>query len=681
VEREAAVRLTLDNAQYLVGIRRTGDATADAVRKAESESRRWTAGLNAAKDSVRELGGSLRQVAGFAAGLGGAFSLGSAMQQAIALEGSYKNLAFAVQAGTGALVDHNQLQREGAEIAGEWRRANDEVAQTLTKLNDDLGDLEFAKAATEEIAKAATATGKSMAVLTPIVGALNEKFDITGERAPEAIAQLISASAKGGVTIEDLGAKIDAIGASAKLAGLEGEAGFGKVVAMLNIADNVAKKPLMAVGKLLDAFANADKLKTIQKELGVELTTKDGTVRDDAIQRVLAKTRGKKETLSKVFAGDELKLMVEFGKVFEKGFAETVGTVKQKTDAGVEAFNKALSDSAKQTITAADLEAQAVKRREDPERQFQAAMNELTDAMAEPQMIEALHELAKVLPDVAHFMAVLLKFVAENPLLAGGGFVGAKVGGAFLQGALLRGGGGGGGLLGGIAGGTANVGRSIASSFGEAVSTHGAWKTAGAALGIAGGAIIAHEIGRALIDAELATAARRSADVVAGDVGAHAAAVGGSREAKEQALKAQRARLAELQEDGPGVISHALGGIANVVSGGEVKSAGEVHQDQIAKTEASIRQLQAELANPGQTVSDIMKFRAAHGPEGAKEAPAPVAKEPPAAVPRKVTIENEESFARVLARALGSQTMKVELKAPLSGLHGPPTPEPPKPGV
>jgi hypothetical protein len=59
------------------------------------------------------------------------------------------------------------------------------------------------------------------------------------------------------------------------------------------------------------------------------------------------------------------------------------------------------------------------------------AMNIMSDAMTQPQMLDALDSLAKNMPTLASGFAKLIGFVIKHPVLAGAMAVGGKAGLSF----------------------------------------------------------------------------------------------------------------------------------------------------------------------------------------------------------------------------------------------------------
>ncbi len=550
----------------------------------------------AARGALSELGSSIKSTISDVTTLGGALSVGVGAKAALDLVSTYKDLAFQISNGTGKAVEWTDVQRDVEGAANRWKQGVEDVAAAYRALYDDTGDVQFAADAADAVAMAATASGKKMDVLGSIAGTLQEKFGIAGNEMADALASVLELSSKGGATVEDLGAKLGIVGASAKQMGFEGKAGLQQVLGLMNVGDNVTgsfKKNLSAVTGLMETFGNADKLKAIEKDLGIKITDKSGGARKDALDKILTKTGGKEEILSKVFSGDTLKLVGDFGKSYQKTFAETEGTVKAKTAAALAAFHRSLDEAGKTTLTAAQLEAQAKKRAaEDPDRLMKDAMNKFKAAFTKPEMMASMEKLAQLLPKVTSGLTSLLELAVDHPLLAAGAFVGKKAGGAAISSI-------GGDVAGWGAGKVAGLGKDIGKNLAAEAAKSGVWatvgKNVGAAAGIAIAAAVAYELGKAAIDEVYEKKAKDQGDLSASAAGAAAAIGSGDKKRMAEEAKTLKARIERAKKNQGGVggfFDETFGGVSELVGGPKH----DVQKNVIAKAEADLRKLEAAMA-------------------------------------------------------------------------------------
>jgi len=553
-------------------------------------------GAAAGKTALTELGSSIKSTLSDITTLGGALSVGMGARAAVDLVSTYKDLAFQISNGTGQAVEWTDVQKDVEGAADRWKQKVEDVAGAYRGLYDQTGDAKFAAKAADAAAMANAASGKGIGALSSIAGTLNEKFGITGDEIGGALASVLELSSKGGATIEELGAKMDVVGASAKQMGLQGQAGLQQVLGMLNVGDNVTgsfKKNLAAVTGLMETFGNTDKLKSIEKNLGIKITDKGGGARKDALDKILAKSGGKEEVLSKIFQGDTLKLVSDFGKTFQRTFSETEGTAKTKTAAALAAFHRALDAAGKTTLTAAQLEAQAKKRAAtDPDKLMTEAMNRFKQAFTKPEMMASMEKLAQLLPKVTSGLTSLVEMAANHPLLAAGAFAAQRAGGAALKSV-------GGDALGWGAKKAGALGADIGKNLAAEAAKSGAWgaagKNLGAAAGIAVAAAVAYELGKAAIDSVYEDKAKDQGDLAVS--GASAAAAIGSGDTKRMAeeattLKGRIDRAKKNQGGIGGFMDETFGGVSEMLGGPKH----DVQKNVIAKAERDMRELEAAMA-------------------------------------------------------------------------------------
>ncbi|MEI9940511.1 MAG: hypothetical protein WDO69_25125 [Pseudomonadota bacterium] len=448
-DRDAKVRLNLAANGFLSTLQQlqsaakdfehavegVGDGGEKASRKLGAFGTAAKAGFGAAKASLAELGKGLKSTLGQVATLGGALSAANAVRGAVEMTEGYKNLAFAIHSGTGVSMTWQQVQTQVEGAAQRTKRSNREMLETWTSLHEAIGDVKFAAVAMESVAKASNVTGKSMQVMGGIAAGLREKFGIGAEGMDAALAAAISLSERGGVTLDDLSGKIDIIGASAKQMGFDGLAGFQQVMGMMNVGDDVlggVKRNVQAVTTLMETFADPDKVKDIEKELHIKISDHAGVPFKDALDRIIEKSGGKEEILGKVFSGQEVKLVSEFGRTYTQAYEATTGDMKTKMRAGIDAVHAALEAGGKSFLSKADFEKEAAARTQDASRNFQAALNKLEAAFSDEKMIGAINDIAKNLPALAKAIADMLGWAINHPKTAAAAVVAGKVGGAVL---------------------------------------------------------------------------------------------------------------------------------------------------------------------------------------------------------------------------------------------------------
>ncbi len=402
-----------------------GDESQQAGRKLHPMLAGAKKGLGAAKSAAVDLGGSLKSAVGQALTLGGALSTMGGAHQAVTLNSLYKDTAFAIRTATGEAHSFEQVQADVEKTANKWKRTNEEVARSYDDIFRQTQNLDFTRAATDAVSAVANATGKSHDLLGKLAGDLGQKFNVSAAEIGDALASVVSTG-----RIEELSQNMHEIGAAAHGMGLTGAAGLAKYIGMLELAKGSMKDVPTAVASLrglTEPLENLEATKGIEQKLKIKLRTDDGQVRKDALQEILKATGGQRQELAQIFSGDTLNLVSDFGKAYQKGFDSLGGTFKEKSEAGIVAFNKALADASKGKITFAEIQEEGAKRLEDTQRKFADAMNKFVDAFAKPETIAAMEKMAASMPKLADAIAGLVEFGVENPALAAGGVVGGHM--------------------------------------------------------------------------------------------------------------------------------------------------------------------------------------------------------------------------------------------------------------
>src|SRR5512140_2522488 len=170
-DKEARVRLTLNNAGFLGGLRQTTDEVKrQGAAMAQAFHKPLLGGLDSAKKSLVGLGSEAKNVAKFGLALGGSFALAEAAKGALSLQSNYKNLAFAIRAGTGEAVKWQSVQATIEGAAALTKQRNDAVAQSFHNIYEETGSLQFTNAAVVAAGKAATTTGREMSIFAALAG-------------------------------------------------------------------------------------------------------------------------------------------------------------------------------------------------------------------------------------------------------------------------------------------------------------------------------------------------------------------------------------------------------------------------------------------------------------------------------------------------------------------------------
>ncbi len=528
-EKTATVKLALNDASYLSSLKNVTSQNEAAAKKTESV---WkssgVAGLKAARSELVNMAGAVKSTVSLVAGLGGSFSLATAVHDAIDLRSEFKQIAVDIREGSGRVVDFNALMQDAQTEAKKWGLSSKELGAAMKEVNEETGNLDFARDAMRAVAVTARASGESVGTLATVAGKLGEKFEVSGEQMPQALATVISLSKQGGLHFEDMAGAIDRVGSSAKLAGIQGVDGFSRLIGMANLAKGDAKNvrgALQGVMQIVEEMAKPEFGKKIAQQFGVMTKDSKGQVKDftKVLGEIFAATGGKKELLARGFEGEQLKVVNDLGSVFRETFESTTGTVQQRTKAALAAYEAHLKEASQTHMTAAEMQKLATERSSSPAANMQRAMEALSAAFTKPEMMDGLLRIAQIAPKAADRLSKLIEFAFEHPAMAAGIFAGMKLGVPLLQGALVE----------GLKIGGPALGRAVMGALGQGggAISGGASGALGKAAGVMGavGAVAAagavgYEVASAYADNVVDPSRKRSAEVAGGLQGATIAA-------------------------------------------------------------------------------------------------------------------------------------------------------------
>lgn len=609
-DKEARVRLTLNNSGFLGGLRQTTD---EVRRQGEAMAHAFhkplLGGLDSAKKSLTSLGSEAKNAAKFGLALGGSFALGAAAKSAFGLRHEVSNLAFAIRAGTGEAVNLDALGAKLEVTANNWSQANRDVVDSYRSIYEQIGDAQFASGVIDAVGEAATASGKSMGVFANIASDTFKFFNVGAKDMRQALAAVISFGEQGGLTIEEIAGTIGQMGASAKLAGASGMEGLSRVLGMANMADSSLgklKEKIGAVKGLFDRLNNPDEAKRIGKEIHAQLTDKNGNVRSDALNILISKTGGNTQKLNALFGtgSKEAKLLAQFGDLYKKGADDSGLKGAKRTEAGLAALNAAIEKAAQSNLSSEAMREEATRKAQSSETAMQRSMNALEQAFNQPKMAEAMNKLAQVMPKLASGVAKLLETVAEHPLLAGGAVIGAKIGAGAAEG----------------------IGASIAQSLGRKIASEimaqkitvvakpivdglgmvigkefvtvaaaatpwqNAGKLAGAAMGIAVGAYLVEKFGEWIID----KANEQKADTQRTAAVGVAVSGTGDKTQITPALKRAREALRVAEAEARATSRMGMGG--GMGMGASAYSGEVIETTEVKAAREAVRELEAALA-------------------------------------------------------------------------------------
>lgn len=433
--KEATILLKLDAKEYARGLAGLDKPAAEAGEKSGTAfSKAFSTGLKGAKSAVEGLYSTIRGgILAFSgvAGMAGTMELARHAMQA---EGTYKKLAFQIQAGTGQLVNFREMMEKAKGASTTWGKDVDQLGGAMARMFEETGKADVATGNIDTVAMVARASREDVNQLGSAAGMLSKKFKIANVDMADALGTLLSAANKGGLSFDELSGRLGYIGAIAHEAGMEGKEGLGKIVGMLNVGEESAKnmrKALGTVSSIVEEFGKAAPRNKMLMQLGISPSSVKGGL-DETMKAVIAKTGGAKEKLQVAFKNEaQVEFLVDMGKSYAKAYADTAGTVKQKATAAAAALDEAMKHAAKSHMNESTLRDIATKNMQSGQAKMDAAIEKMKAAFMRPEVTSAIGRLADVLPILADRMVAAVDLFAKHPMLSGASILG----GTALKGA------------------------------------------------------------------------------------------------------------------------------------------------------------------------------------------------------------------------------------------------------
>lgn len=659
------LKLTLDNQEFLVSMRKSGDT-------AQKSTTAMQAGVSKAKDSLVDLKNTTKQVVGGLVTLGGAFSVAASAKSAIQLQSQLTDLAFRVQRVTGAATDWRQMQNQLAPVASRTGKTTSEIAEAFTDIFEASGDLKFTEEAISAVGTFSTATGRDLKETSKLAGVLGRQFKLSGREVGDALAYIGDQTAAGGLKWEDMAEDASELGSIALAAGQKGGEGFQRMIALATKVSPKVKdmsETLMGLEQVTEKMRDPAFVDTLTAATKVKFKDKGFAEQGDAFQRLrvmLGKGNDVRMQLKAELPGREEKAVIEtLMEPFEKAYQASIASgedVKTATEKGLQAYDASLAKLGKSTSKFGDVQEQALKKMATPEGQLKKAMETLNQAFTKPEVIGAINELAKSLPALAEGLATVVGFIAKHPMLAAAGYGAAKVGMGFAQGAITQ-------AATNFAQGAfaKSAMTSAANFFTSGVSQGTVWQGAGKAMGVAAAAIIAFEFTKAALEED-----QKKKEEKATDLRSAVMESGGAKTAEEKmaaAKKLRAAAVASYQQDDPENENWATllskGAMTTFGLDEDMQTQRKFALKQMGEAKALEQEAQAEIDARGSSVS-VGKIQAIRPGSGAGGGGVGGGKGT-----QKVSMDNGDQLMQALAASIQRSTLKVEVTALPAGARGP----------
>lgn len=434
--KEAGIKITLKSSGFTSGLKDVENQTKAAGKSMGSSlqsalSGGLKGGLSALKGSLSTIKSTVLSIGSIGGAIGGVAGTVALVQGAMKAEGGYKKLAFAMRAGTGEAVNFRDLQKAVQTEAIRTGIAAEDLTGVMSHVFGETGSKDFATKSLGTIATVARATKEPVETLGSIAGTLGKQFGVASADIGEGLTEAFVMANKGEITLDEMAERLNIIGANAKEAGFTGTAGFRQMMGLMNQAhDGLGnlRRGIPAVSGLLDKLSTKSERNKILMKAGVDPSSFKGGAMD-ALRKVMEKTGGSRDKLKVAgFADAELQMLSGLGTTYAKTFADTKGSVKQRTDAALVAYDEAMRKAGTASMNYADVEAQAAANLKGAQAQMDQAMEKLKESVSKPEFIKGLTTLMERLPGAVDKIVKLVDFAAENPYTASMGGAAAVAG-------------------------------------------------------------------------------------------------------------------------------------------------------------------------------------------------------------------------------------------------------------
>jgi len=500
--REASIKVTVDSGAFRSGMRKLGQQAEAAAKTSEAAFKEafkdaFGAGKKAAGDMVSSIKGTI----GTIATLGGAVSGAALVKTAVDAEKAYVQLADQLSVATGATVDQAEAQGIVERAVAEAGGSMEEARLALNQLAG-AGDLDLVEDALKRATKQAQRFGVPLDLVARATSRVLAKGIAESAEEAELLLENMNAFSRTVLGV-DPDEAIDPNDISE----------FG---AFVNTANSRVSDMTTLLSKAGDQVKDLGQAFEVVEELGLVLNTRQGLekvrkegglARDEinltkgSVENLLSilETGSPKaiKALEEALAGDRAPeaLRQILGKDLTIDIA--AGTASKESIKAVgESLRAELENAADNTATIARIQKTNAALVGTSSAKFQAALNNLEKAVADPKVVDSIGKLADKLPVLVESMTDMIAFVADKPLQAALLALSARI------------------LLAAAGTGATTLGKSVAGGIGAKVTAASA---AGTAAKVGGGGVLLGKAG-------LATAAVGATAVLA--AGAGGAAVG-----------------------------------------------------------------------------------------------------------------------------------------------------------
>lgn len=498
--KTANIKVKLSSGAFTGELKKTeAKVKASGKRMGKSMGRDLNKGFMRGQKALTNMSRSVGRMIKQAGMIGVAFATGALLKDSVEIHKQFQDISFLVSKLPGQSMKVAEVQDLVTQAAERTSRTTSEMAASFRQVYVATGDLAYAKESLDMIGKAATASGAPIEQIAQVSEMVRRKWKVTGKAAEEMLTAFIAKADKGGLSLDQLSTRLDAVAGEAAEMGMDASELLGTISQLDSVMGAMGARGL----KTFLQYIKEGATQTMRLEKAGQFTFDPDMDALDRVREIIKSPGAHKEALT-VFTETSRTAFDELRKPFVMAMEkarEGGATHQEAQKAGLAAYDKMVTQIRKTEMSASDID-KMYKRRvvTDPSVKMRVALNKIRDAFAQPKMIGAITKLADSLPALAKGVADMVSFIVDNPLGAAGMGMGLRVGLPMLMGGGLQQGMGmgmGRGITGGTAGargGLGGVGTSARTASGQ-IGNMGS-KALGVAGSLAGIAALGYGLGK-----------------------------------------------------------------------------------------------------------------------------------------------------------------------------------------
>lgn len=439
--KQARIEVVVGRGGFQAGLKgMEQDAKVSGKRMGQKLSGAFGAGLGNVKKTLAGMGSSLLGHLKTAATMGGAIGLGALAKNAIDAEVSYIQLAEALSSFTGEMWDAAKVQKIVGDVAEKTNIPLGDLRIQLAQLSAVAGKADIA-----ELLERAASQARRLGMEGDFIGRVYTRMIAKGVANTAEEAEVLTEQFNRlfrtmlGVDLDEAIDPMDVAELSAVINTTGNDA--AEMLKLISMSGDKVAKDFGKANEIVEELGLSLKQSKGVDEMRKKLKLKKGEIdaNNTALENMLLiAEKGPKKfdkmanALSGDMAGAALKTMI--GEEFL--IKAKVGKVsKEEWDLRVDKLRAELGDLESLTVDRQRIEATDAKLKDTSSAKITEALNKITMAFSQPEMLKAINDLAGVLPELAENMGILLKMIVDHPVLAAGGYVGGRAALSFAGGA------------------------------------------------------------------------------------------------------------------------------------------------------------------------------------------------------------------------------------------------------